>query len=342
LLNYQKLQESILNWFFKNKRDLPWRQNRNWYKVWISEIMLQQTKVEQVIIYFHNFIKEFPTVQDLANADLQKILKVWEGLGYYSRARNLHKTAKILINQFGGDFPSFKNDIIKLPGIGEYTANAILSIVYNKPYSVVDGNVIRVISRLFGITKNIRLKSTLKEIKSKTEKLLPQNDSANFNEALMEIGALICLPKNPNCQKCPLFNSCQSKKNDIINLIPYKPKKVKKPFITVIVQIIKSGNEFYLVKRKDKGLLGGFWEFPFNTIKNINDLKMYTSNRIYKEIKHSYTHFNLLMIPIHLKKNELIINDNLYEQHKWLTIDKIKIYPIHRGMQKILRIIENN
>jgi A/G-specific adenine glycosylase len=340
--NYNKIQQSILIWFKKNKRRLPWRQNRNWYKVWISEIMLQQTQVEQVINYYNNFITKFPTVHDLANADLQDVLKVWEGLGYYSRARNLYKAAKIIAYQYNGEFPKTKIEIIKLPGIGEYTANAILSLVYNQSYSVVDGNVIRVISRLFGISDNVRLSTTLKKIKSMTDKLLPANDSANFNEAMMELGALICLPKNPFCQKCPVMSSCLALENNLINIIPFKNKKAAKPSITVIIQIYKQSSKYYIVKRKDHGLLGGFWEFPIKIIENIQGLEAYNHKKIFNVVKHSYTHFNLLMYPVLITKNELHIKENLYTEFRWIELNKIRDFPIHRAMQKILEFIENN
>jgi A/G-specific adenine glycosylase len=342
MLNYFEIQQSLIRWFKDNKRDLPWRKNRTWYKVWISEIMLQQTQVEQVVDYYQKFLKEFPSVQVLANADLQKVLKIWEGLGYYSRARNLHKTAQIIVNQFKCKFPSAKSNIIKLPGIGEYTANAILSFVYNEPFSVVDGNVIRVITRLFGITDNIRETKTLKKIKSKTDKLMPPKDSANYNEAVMELGALICLPNNPICDKCPANKYCESRKDNLSNIIPFKSKNAAKSLVTVVVQIVKKNNKYCIVKRKDHGLLGGYWEFPYKTIDNI-DKQMIDSTVIkFDGIKHSYTHFNLLMYPILVKESELQVKNSLYIDYKWLTLKDVRKLPIHKAMQKVLKVIENN
>jgi len=262
-MNYIEIQKLLLKWFEKNKRDLPWRKDRTWYKVWISEIMLQQTQVEQVKDYFNNFIAEFPTIEDLANSSLQKVLKLWEGLGYYLRARNLHKASQIIVKQYKGEYPSTKLKIIKLPGIGEYTANAIMSFVFNKPYSVVDGNVIRVISRIFGIADNVREPKTLKKIKLKTDKLMPSQKSADYNEAIMELGALVCIPKNPICINCPINEYCEAYQDNLMNVIPLKSKSSVKPLIKVIVQIVKRKSQFLIARRKDHGLLGGYSEFPF-------------------------------------------------------------------------------
>ena len=325
MLNYSEVQQSIINWFLLNKRDLPWRKDRTWYNVWISEIMLQQTQVDQVKNYYHKFMIEFPYIQVLAKADLQKVLKLWEGLGYYSRARNLHKTAQIIVNHYNGKFPSTKSDIIKLPGIGEYTANAILSLVFHKPYCVVDG-----------VTK------TLQRIKSKTEKLMPSRDSANFNEAMMEFGALICLPKNPNCKNCPTNEYCQAFKDNLTSVIPFKSKNAAKPLITVIIQIVKKKNKYYIVKRKDQGLLGGYWEFPYRNLENDDEVELYSIKTKFESIKHTYTHFNLLMYPVLIKKSELQVNKKLYVKNKWVTLEDVKNLPIHKAMQKVLKIITNN
>jgi len=341
-MNYLKIQTFLIKWFKKHKRDLPWRKNRTWYQVWISEIMLQQTQVEQVKNYFKKFIIEFPTIEDLSKSKLQKVLKLWEGLGYYTRARNLHKASQIIVKQYKDEFPSTKTKIIQLPGIGEYTANAILSFVYNKPYSVVDGNVIRVISRIFGITDNIREPKTLKKIKSKTDKLMPLQNSAVYNEAIMELGALVCLPKNPNCIVCPIKNYCESFRDNLTNIIPFKSKGPAKPLIKVAVQIVKSKSHYLITKRKDRGLLGGYWEFPIKNIEHENELEKHSNKISLKGIKHSYTHFNLLMYPIFLDQNESKINNKLYVENKWVKLKKIKNYPIHKAMQKILNILENH
>ena len=340
-MNDIEIQKSLLKWFNKNKRNLPWRKNRTWYKVWISEIMLQQTQVDQVINYFKNFIAAYPTVEDLAKSDLQKVLKLWEGLGYYTRARNLHKTAKIIVEQLKGKFPSTKSELIELPGIGEYTANAILSFIYNKPYSVVDGNVKRVISRVFAITDNIRKPETLKKIKLKTDRLMPLINSADYNEAVMELGALVCLPKNPDCINCPINEFCKSYEKDLTNLIPFKSISNAKPLKKIIVQIVQKKSLFLILKRKEQGLLGGYWEFPFKNIEHEQDLKKYIDNAFTKVIKHSYTHFNLEMYPVFIDEGNIEINKNLYIEDEWLKIGDIKKYPIHKAMQKVLHALEN-
>lgn len=339
---YKKIQQSLLIWFKKNKRDLPWRHHRSWYKVWVSEIMLQQTQVEQVKKYFHNFMSEFENVQKLANADLQKVLKIWEGMGYYGRARNMHKSARIIIDNYRGEIPANKNEILKLPGIGDYTANAILSLVYNSPLSVVDGNVKRVISRIFGLLNNIKDTSTLKEIKSFSEKLLPRNNPGEFNESIMELGALICLPNNPKCHSCPIKNYCQAFKNNLVNVIPFKSKRRKIPLIRAIAQITINNNKYFIAKRKDSGLLGGFWEFPLKTIKSKIELQQIAKDNLNININHSYTHFNIIIYPILVDLKNIEFDQSLYENKKWVKFETIQEYPIHKAMQKVVNILQKH
>jgi len=186
---------------------------------------------------------------------------------------------------------------------------------------------------LNGITNNIRESKTLHLIKSRTDELMPLKDTANYNEAMMELGALICLPKNPNCKNCPVNKNCQAFKDNLTNVIPFKSKNAAKPLIIVIVQI---------VKRKEKGLLGGYWEFPFKSIENDDELEQYFSQIKFDSIKHSYTHFNLLMYPLVIKECELQVNKKLYVKNKWVNVEDVKIYPIHKSMQKVLKVITNN
>ena len=207
----KEIQQNLLHWFDKNKRDLPWRKTKDPYKIWVSEIMLQQTRVDTVIAYYNRFIESFPTVEDLAAADEQDVLKHWQGLGYYSRARNLHKGAQMVREQFGGEFPKEPDKVKKIPGIGPYTAGAILSIAFNLPYPAVDGNVLRVFSRVFAIKEDIAQPQTVKLIQQKAAAYMPERHEGNFTEALMELGALICIPVSPLCLTCPLFHQCEAR-----------------------------------------------------------------------------------------------------------------------------------
>ena len=222
------MQKRLLNWFKKNKRGLPWRKEPNWYKTFLSEIILQQTTVAQGLPYFQKFLKKYPDIGSLAQANEQDVLHLWAGLGYYSRARNMLKTAKIISNNYAGHFPQDYKTALSLPGIGPYSASAILSIAFNLPYPVVDGNVIRVISRLFAIKNDTRDPITLKSIKEYAHRLLDKKEPGSFNEAMMELGTMVCNLKLPQCQSCPLNNFCTAYQKDLTKIIPYKSKPAKK------------------------------------------------------------------------------------------------------------------
>ena len=218
---------SLLLWYLQNKRDLPWRNTTNPYPIWLSEIMLQQTRVAQGLPYFLAFTEAFPTILDLAKADEEQVLKLWQGLGYYSRARNMHKTAQIIAFELGGNFPNNYNDLIKLKGIGEYTAAAIASFAFNEVVPAVDGNVFRVLSRYFNIDTDIASSGAKKEFTALAKELIPNDNPALFNQAIMEFGALQCVPKNPNCESCIFNSSCAALQKKKVAELPVKSKKVK-------------------------------------------------------------------------------------------------------------------
>jgi len=218
---------TLIYWYLHNKRDLPWRKSKNPYYVWLSEIILQQTRVAQGLPYFLNFTKAFPTVFDLAEAKENTVLKLWQGLGYYSRARNLHFSAKYIKNELNGIFPTTYKDLLKLKGVGDYTASAIASICFNEPTAVVDGNVYRVLSRYFGIKTPINSTEGIKEFKKLAQTLIHTKDPGTYNQAIMDFGATLCKPKNPLCNECPFANSCVSLEKNLINELPIKEKKVK-------------------------------------------------------------------------------------------------------------------
>ncbi len=213
-MNLNQFHDDLLNWYQKNQRQLPWRDTRDPYLIWVSEIMLQQTQVQTVIPYYLRFIKLFPTIQTLAEADINKVLKAWEGLGYYSRARNLHKAAKVVHKEFSGSLPQSVSELKKIPGIGDYTAAAILSIAFNQATPAVDGNIKRVFSRLKTISDPVNHSASLKNYKAFANKLMNQTAPGQYNQALMELGALICKPKIPSCHKCPVSNHCLAFNND--------------------------------------------------------------------------------------------------------------------------------
>lgn len=258
-----EFHKTLIYWYLQNKRDLPWRKTTNPYPIWLSEIMLQQTRVAQGTPYFFSFTEVFPTVFDLANAHEEQILKLWQGLGYYSRARNLHKTAQTVAFEMNGVFPDNYNDLLKLKGIGEYTAAAIASFSYNECVPVVDGNVFRVLSRYFGVKTDIAQASAKKEFAALALELMPKDNPALFNQAIMEFGALQCVPKNPNCSICPFNDSCYALQNKMVDQLPVKSKKLKvrNRYFNYIVAVDDLGNTI-IQKRISKGIWHNLYEFP--------------------------------------------------------------------------------
>ncbi len=253
----------LIFWYLNNKRDLPWRQSKDPYIIWLSEVILQQTRIAQGTDYFIQFSHQFPNVHALASASEDEVLKLWQGLGYYSRARNLHHTAKFIVNHFNGVFPNTYEDLKKLKGIGDYTASAISSICFNEVRAVVDGNVYRVLSRYFHIDTAINSTSGVKEFKEIAQKIISKKDPGLHNEALMELGALICTPKNPKCELCPLSESCLAIKKNKVDSLPYKLKKTKtkiRYFNFIVFNI--DNQKTVLEQRKEKDIWQHLYQFP--------------------------------------------------------------------------------
>ncbi len=303
---------SLLSWYLQNKRDLPWRDTVNPYPIWLSEIMLQQTKVAQGLPYFLTFIKEFPTVLHLAQADEEQVLKLWQGLGYYSRARNMHKTAQIIAFELNGNFPNNYKDLLKLKGIGEYTAAAIASFAFNEVVPVVDGNVFRVLSRYLDIETDIASALAKKEFSALAKELMPENNPALFNQAIMEFGALQCVPKNPDCNNCIFNNSCAALQKKKVGELPVKLKKTKvtNRYFNYIVFLDNSNNTI-INKRTEKGIWHNLYEFPvieaeeeldFESISraisekyinfSIDSISVYNSEQIIHKLSHQKLHIN--------------------------------------------------
>lgn len=292
----------LLNWYDQNHRDLPWRaapkkaqqQPANPYHVWLSEIMLQQTTVTAVIPYFQNFITRWPTVIDLAAADLDDVLHAWQGLGYYSRARNLHKTAQIIHLDHQGLFPSTAADLQKLPGIGPYTAGAIAAIAFGQKTAGVDGNIERVISRVYWLTK---VGNTLRQaVTIQTQNIIPPNRPGDFLQAMMDLGSSICTPKNPNCTMCPLHTICQAHLKNKATDVPRKKPKVAQPTrLGNVYWITNTKGEVWVRKREAKGLLGGLMEFPSSDWTEQLPTPHKYSTHTDKQVKHTFTHFHLIL-----------------------------------------------
>ena len=308
------VSKTLTHWYSINKRNLPWRQTIDPYQIWLSEIILQQTQIKQGLPYYEAFVRTFPTVFDLANAAESDILKLWQGLGYYSRARNLHTTAKHVANELNGIFPNSYMDLLKLKGIGDYTASAISSICFNEPCAVVDGNVYRFLSRYYGIKTPINSTKGIKEFKNLAQELIDHKDPSEFNQAIMEFGSVQCKPKNPNCDICPVQNSCVAFKENSINDLPVKLNKTKitKKHFNFLV-FISEDDKTILEKREGKGIWQNLYQFPLieteqsanykdinkrivklaNIHKGSYSMSLYNKNEIIHKLSHQhlYTKF---------------------------------------------------
>jgi A/G-specific adenine glycosylase len=303
------INAGLLPWFAANKRSMPWRSNRTPYRVWISELMLQQTRVDQATPYFHRFMKRFPSLKSLAEASQEDVLKMWEGLGYYSRARNLHKAARIISTEWKGRFPRTPEEIQSLPGIGSYTTAAIGSLAFNLDLAVLDGNVIRVLSRLFAYTTDSRSVTAKKELQQLADDLLVKGKAGDFNEAMMELGATVCLPRKPKCDECPMTTVCLGHQSGRPTDYPVKAPKKKVPHIIVgAAVVINSKGRILVAQRHAEDMLGGLWEFPGGKQESGETIQQCIARELKEElgiavevgeflttVKHAYSHFTMEM-----------------------------------------------
>ncbi len=280
-----KFSKKLITWYLQNKRAMPWRETTDPYRIWLSEIILQQTRVAQGLPYYLSFVDTFPTVFDLANANDEEVLKLWQGLGYYSRARNLHATAKYVANDLKGVFPATYKDLLQLKGVGDYTASAIASICYKEAVPVVDGNVYRVLSRYFGVDTPINSTKGVKEFKELAVELMDHDEPANYNQAIMEFGALQCKPKNPYCIVCPLNDSCASLKNGKVESLPVKLKKqkIKKRYFNYLIFSLEN-SQTIIQQRTGNGIWQGLYEFPLIESDNEVDLETIESDTMFQEM----------------------------------------------------------
>ncbi len=332
----------LSNWFSINQRDLPWRQTNNPYKIWLSEIILQQTRVAQGTPYYNAFTSRFPTIQDLADATQDEILKLWQGLGYYSRARNLHATSKQIMTEFNGVFPRSYDDIIKLKGVGPYTAAAIASIAYGEETAVVDGNVIRVISRVFGIADDTDLTLTKKHIQHISDDLIKGRKPSEHNQAIMEFGAIQCVPKNPDCDICPLSQRCFALKTNQVERLPYKVKKLKRRSRYFHFLIVSDGQNILLEKRGEQDIWAGLYQFPLvetetkKTNSKIIEKSPVTKDNCFLEKsitmkKHVLTHQDIYATFHHFQTNKL--TDNKFQKVK---LDEVHTFALPRLIDRYL------
>jgi A/G-specific adenine glycosylase len=298
----------ILNWYAQQGRNLPWRGSTDPYVVWVSEIMLQQTRVETVIPYFERWMRRFPTIADLADASEQDVLTLWEGLGYYGRVRNLHKTARVVMKEFGGELPREPAALRKLPGIGKYTVGAIASIAFGQNVPTLDANLRRVFARVFDVAQAADSRAGEEILWRLAEQQLPKGRAGDYNQALMDLGAMICLPKNPRCLLCPLRVLCRAYLLGIQEQRPVLNPKAVVPHFTVTAAVVWRNGKVLLAKRPSKGLLGGMWEFPGGKIEKDETFQECLMREIREELgveirvgepfgvyQHAYTHFRITL-----------------------------------------------
>ena len=315
-MNFSNL---LIKWYLQNKRDLPWRNTTNPYLIWLSEIMLQQTRVAQGMPYFLSFTTAFPTVFNLAKANEEQVLKLWQGLGYYSRARNLHQTAQYIATELNGIFPDTYVDLLKLKGVGEYTAAAIASFAYKEVVPVVDGNVFRVLSRVFDIETDIAQASAKKEFAALAFELMPKDSPAIFNQAIMEFGALQCVPKSPNCSICVFNESCAALQKKKVDQLPIKSKKLKvrNRYFNYIVASDENENTI-IQKRTSKGIWHNLYEFPL-----LETEKEENFDFVSEQIQNEY--FKENTISSILETNDKSIIHKLSHQHLYIKFWEVKI-----------------
>ncbi|WP_257008318.1 A/G-specific adenine glycosylase [Bacillus sp. FJAT-45350] len=345
--NINRFQDNLITWFEQQQRDLPWRENQDPYRVWVSEIMLQQTRVETVIPYFNNFVEQFPTIDALAEADEERVLKAWEGLGYYSRVRNLQTAVKEVKEEYGGKVPNTRKEISKLKGVGPYTAGAILSIAYGKPEHAVDGNVMRVLSRVLLVREDIAKVKTRKIFEEAVSGLISEEKPSQFNQGLMELGALICTPTSPGCLLCPVREHCRAYHEGVQNELPIKAKKKKPKKKEMAAIVLQDGEGNILIHRRgEDGLLARLWEFPnHETIHSENqkdELKQflhesYDVQGIVEEnfliVEHVFSH---LIWHITVYKGTVLKKGSTGENLRWVQKKDLENHPFPVSHQKII------
>ena len=348
-------RKKLLAWYRRSHRALPWRNTRDPYSIWVSEILLQQTRVSTGVAYYERFVDRFPTLSDLAEAPIEAVLKVWEGLGYYGRARNLHRAARILKDCWGGKIPSDPEVLRGLPGIGPYTAAAIASIAFDKDAAVLDGNVTRVLCRTHGIEKDPRHSPTRARLQALAESLLPKGNAARFNQALMELGALVCKPVRPECLACPLEDLCVAHERNIVEQLPVRSPKARVPVRVRVVAAIEHRGRLLFKRRDPEGLLGGLWELPGVYVEGENGSRegirrlrkqvgpFVTLKRIPSQshfsVKHVYSHFEESNQVFRCEAKGVVRQRRTQGKelsYLWLHPIKTGSYPLTGATRKIL------
>lgn len=351
IYDYSEIVEYLLHWFDYNQRILPWRENKKPYYIWVSEIMLQQTRVEAVKGYFARFLEGLPDIKALAEAPEDKLLKLWEGLGYYNRVRNLQKAAQVVMEKYDGELPNDYKELLTLPGIGSYTAGAISSIAYGIPEPAVDGNVLRVCKRIAGSLDDITKDKVKKELEADLRSIMPKGRPGDFNQSLMELGATVCIPNGkPLCEQCPVMHLCQAHKKNLTSVIPVKPAKKARKKEERTILIISAEDQFAIRKREDKGLLAGLWELPSLDGKyTILKMEQYMKELGFEDVvveelttaKHIFSHIEWHMIGYYIRLKKLPTKEQLKDDSiLFASREEIKnIYTLPTAFEAYRKVI---
>jgi A/G-specific adenine glycosylase len=346
------LAKKVMRWFEAHARDLPWRRRRSPYRVWLSEMMLQQTQVETAIPYFKRFVARFPSVKALSDASLDEVLKLWEGLGYYARARNLHRAAQRVSREMNGRFPQTVEGLMQLPGVGRYSAGAIASLAFGVDAPVLDGNVIRVLCRVFAIKHDPREPKTREQLWSLAESLLPGGHAAQFNEGLMELGATVCTPRAPRCERCPIASLCDARRLGLQEELPVKRARKTTPHYDVTAALIRRNGRVLIAQRPPDGMLGGLWEFPGGKREGGESLAACLRRELLEElnidvevgrqitiIKHAFTHFRITLYAFECRLISGKPQALGVSGFKWVRLSELDRYAFATTDRKIIAAV---
>ncbi|MEW5959701.1 MAG: A/G-specific adenine glycosylase [Chloroflexota bacterium] len=354
LSHVDQIRSDLLAWYRRHRRDLPWRGESAPYRIWISEVMLQQTQVATVIPYYHRFLERFPTLTDLAAASLDEVLKAWEGLGYYARARHLHQAAIKIVAEYAGRLPASYAELRRLPGFGEYTAGAVASIAFGEPAPAIDGNVKRVLARLLAIDTDLSRNPAAQKVKETARALVDPNAPGDWTQALIELGATVCTPQAPKCLLCPLNELCRARLQGIERELPLKPAKKALPHYDVTAAVIRHNGKILIAQRPLEGMLGGLWEFPGGKRQAGETLSECLRREIREElgleteveqpiisVKHSYTHFKITLHAFHCRlaggqPQKLGVAD-----WRWVTLAETGAFSFPRADLKIIAALRS-
>ena len=353
-MNAERFRSALLRWFASNQRDLPWRRDTDPYRVWVSEVMLQQTQVATVVPYFEKFVERYPDIFALAEAPLQDVLKSWERMGYYARARNLHKAARRVVAEMAGEIPRDPRVFRSLPGVGDYISAAVMSIAFDRAVAVVDGNVKRVLSRVLLLDAPVNRPASMKRFEQEASRLLAPRRPGAFNQAMMELGATVCKPVNPLCGECPIDRLCAAFLGGVQDEYPRRDERKATPRYHIAVGVVRRSDRILITQRAESGLLGGLWEFPGGKVRKNESPEIACKREIAEEtnldvsvdeylthVDHAYSHFK---IGVDVYTCTYVAGDvelNGPVDHRWILVDEIDRYPFPGANHKFIPLLKN-